>query len=239
MLAAHLQRLARREPVRYAAMDPAHLRAIQQWLQLRSRGLDIPRIHTLALEEPGSPLPGVYQNHPHALEAYQHFMHSGDPGALMAYLGSLEDADYSPSRQEHYLSHELPGVLSVLHGQAMPGSPDAQRVIAGRRTTDPELRQSLISAIYSGGMSGYHGTIGNIIDRLAHTMSTRNNFRAHYGNLRAHGDPLSLIPMADTASALRQYRPHVEQHGQGVSGNADAAIRHLINSVVVPGVMQS
>lgn len=95
MLAAHLQRLARRAPVRYAdhVVLPTHMppdltAAIRNYLLLSLRGADVPHLHHQAQET----FQPFYQEHPQAQQAFGALTgEQPHPADLIAYLDMLDE----------------------------------------------------------------------------------------------------------------------------------------------------
>lgn len=125
MLAAHLSRLAQRRPARYAAMDPTHLQALQNYLSLMTRANDLPGItHELTRRQviPGDLSADVM----HALR------NPADPADLAMSADKLADAGLSgktptPGRAyrgfdaPHAQSNLLDALFYHLHGLAQQG----------------------------------------------------------------------------------------------------------------------
>ena len=128
MLAAHLHRLTRRTPVRYA-MDPAHLQAIQNYLMLATRGHGVPRMHAGSMDQLGP----VYQAAPHAHGAMQSLLESGHPGDLMAYLDAISETGFQPDPMRGD-AHRLLDTLRGLHGHI--DRPDDNRPGRANRMRD-------------------------------------------------------------------------------------------------------
>ena len=87
MLAAHLRRLER--PVRYAAMDPAHVRAIENYLRINTRAHGLPHTH-YNLTGPDSTIGQLYQQRPEIAPHFQGIL-QGDNAALAQYLDLLDE----------------------------------------------------------------------------------------------------------------------------------------------------
>lgn len=127
MLAAHLHKLTRSRPVRYA-LDPAHLQAIQNYLKMQTRARDIPFLHTAAANVGALPL-NALQDHPTALAAFNELLRTGHPGDLMAHLDMMNDAGYprpTTPGMHHDNLHDYPvhdqilyhlhDLLNMVHG---------------------------------------------------------------------------------------------------------------------------
>jgi hypothetical protein len=85
MLAQRFSRL-HESPIRYAAMDPAHLQAIENYLRINTRAHGLPQLHQQAQGVLGP----IYQQHPIISPHFGGIL-QGHGDALMKYLDLMQD----------------------------------------------------------------------------------------------------------------------------------------------------
>ena len=159
MLAQRFSRL-RESPIRYAAaaMDPAHLQAIENYLRINTRAQGVPQYHQQAQNALGP----LYQQHPHIAPHFGGVM-LGQQDALMEYLDLLnEHGDMRGQPYEEQSPYSTPNpqalvnILAALHRNASRGQTPRQGTLA----PDTDLRN--IHTMYSQAALEHPSTRGII-----------------------------------------------------------------------------
>ena len=248
MLAAHLRRLER--PVRYAAMDPAHVRALENYLRISSRASGIPSLH----REAQPVLASLYGAHPPIAQHFQGLM-QGDHTALAQYLDLLNehgDLRDTPSGINHPnaalsdLIHRL-----ALHHRNIASGDDRGRSLytmysqaaledpSTRGVLNPEYGTSRTPGVASPAMLaaqlqhelGLNGLANHPLAHLLH--QSRNTMDTMTGNL-----PQALAGMHDVAHGLDQ-EPQVRHIRKNLLRPLETRSGSILRNILIPHLAEN
>lgn len=142
-------------------MDPAHVRAIENYLRIVTRAFGLPQSHRQqAQDDTPSSLGTLYKKHPHIEPHFQGIL-QGDHVALSQYLDLLQELGDMRLPQQEYASHHL-------------GNPNFLDHLVRMHSNSDDL-QSGIHTMYSQAALEHPDTqnevrrvihYGNLIDRL-------------------------------------------------------------------------
>lgn len=138
MLAAHLHKLNRASPVRYAVntRDPQLMEAIRNYLGIRIRGSELP-----AQSQRDPEIAGMHQQYPVMGHTFHSLLQSGHPVDLMAYLDMMGEMAGSPLHQNHPFANTLEGMSHYVGTEAR--HPEIARLFGQQAVESPGLLHAL------------------------------------------------------------------------------------------------